>query len=147
MFCEECKGIGCVNCYGRQAAEADRKKRDDDSRRLRIVPMSRRCLIDILNASRNGDCVTLDGGDWLPEDVEIVDVRLTGGLQAGGFQVIADNGGAGLWIQGSEIDDIDSIDFEDWPVNLVVNGKLFARGELIEVDGELGVRLLKVAGN
>ncbi|OGQ92174.1 MAG: hypothetical protein A2289_02485 [Deltaproteobacteria bacterium RIFOXYA12_FULL_58_15] len=31
------------------------------------------------------------------------------------------------------------------PVDLVVNGKLFARGELIEVDGELGVRLLQVA--
>jgi len=30
------------------------------------------------------------------------------------------------------------------PVDLVVNGKLFARGELIEVDGELGVRLLQV---
>jgi flagellar motor switch protein FliM len=32
------------------------------------------------------------------------------------------------------------------PVDLVVNGKVFARGELIEVDGELGVRLLQVAG-
>jgi flagellar motor switch protein FliM len=32
------------------------------------------------------------------------------------------------------------------PVNLVVNGKLFARGELIEVDGELGVRLIQVVG-
>ena len=32
------------------------------------------------------------------------------------------------------------------PVNLVVNGKLFARGELIEVDGELGVRLTQVSG-
>lgn len=33
------------------------------------------------------------------------------------------------------------------PVDLVVNGKLFARGELIEVDGELGVRLLQVIGD
>lgn len=32
------------------------------------------------------------------------------------------------------------------PVDLVVNGKVFARGELIEVDGELGVRLLHVVG-
>jgi len=32
------------------------------------------------------------------------------------------------------------------PVDLVVNGKLFARGELIEVDGELGVRLTQVVG-
>lgn len=33
------------------------------------------------------------------------------------------------------------------PVDLVVNGKLFARGELIEVDGELGVRLVQVVGS
>ncbi len=33
------------------------------------------------------------------------------------------------------------------PVNLVVNGKLFGRGELIEVDGELGVRLIQVVGS
>ncbi len=32
------------------------------------------------------------------------------------------------------------------PVDLVVNGKLFARGELIEVDGELGVRLVQIVG-
>jgi type III secretion system YscQ/HrcQ family protein len=32
------------------------------------------------------------------------------------------------------------------PVDLVVNGKLFARGELIEVEGELGVKLLHVPG-
>jgi type III secretion system YscQ/HrcQ family protein len=31
-------------------------------------------------------------------------------------------------------------------VDLVVNGKVFARGELIEVDGELGVRLVQVIG-
>ncbi|MBI3180454.1 MAG: FliM/FliN family flagellar motor switch protein [Deltaproteobacteria bacterium] len=33
------------------------------------------------------------------------------------------------------------------PVDLVVNGKLLARGELIEVDGELGVRLMQIAGS
>ena len=32
------------------------------------------------------------------------------------------------------------------PVDLVVNNKLFARGELVEVDGELGVRLVHVTG-
>jgi type III secretion system YscQ/HrcQ family protein len=32
------------------------------------------------------------------------------------------------------------------PVDLVVNDKLFARAELVEVDGELGVRLIKVVG-
>lgn len=32
------------------------------------------------------------------------------------------------------------------PVDLVVNDKLFARGELVEIDGELGVRLVHVTG-
>lgn len=32
------------------------------------------------------------------------------------------------------------------PVDLVVGGKLFAKGELLEVDGELGVRLTHVTG-
>lgn len=32
------------------------------------------------------------------------------------------------------------------PVDLVVNGKLLGRGELIEVDGELGVRLVQIVG-
>jgi type III secretion system YscQ/HrcQ family protein len=32
------------------------------------------------------------------------------------------------------------------PVDLVINGKVFAKGELIEVDGELGVRLVQVVG-
>lgn len=31
------------------------------------------------------------------------------------------------------------------PVNLIVNDRVFARGELIEVDGELGVRLIQLA--
>lgn len=31
------------------------------------------------------------------------------------------------------------------PVDLVVNNRIFARGELIEVDGELGVRLIQLA--
>jgi flagellar motor switch protein FliM len=30
-------------------------------------------------------------------------------------------------------------------VDLVVNNRVFARGELIEVDGELGVRLVQLA--
>ena len=30
-------------------------------------------------------------------------------------------------------------------VDIVVNGKLFARGELVEIDGKLGVKILKLA--
>jgi flagellar motor switch/type III secretory pathway protein FliN len=33
------------------------------------------------------------------------------------------------------------------PVDLVIGGKLFAKGELIEVDGELGVRLTQLTGS
>ena len=33
------------------------------------------------------------------------------------------------------------------PVDLVVNDKLFARGELVEVDGELGIRLVQITGS
>ena len=33
------------------------------------------------------------------------------------------------------------------PVQLVIGGKLFAQGELIEVDGEMGVRLTQLTGN
>lgn len=67
--------------------------------------------------------------------IEIVDLRLSGGLGAGGFQVIADNGGGGLWIQGTEISDLDAIDFDDWPVNLVVNGEVVHEGNSAAVLG------------
>ncbi len=32
------------------------------------------------------------------------------------------------------------------PIDLSVNGKIVARGELVEVDGNLGVRVLSLAG-
>ena len=32
------------------------------------------------------------------------------------------------------------------PVDLSVNGKVIARGELVEVEGQLGVRVLSLAG-
>ena len=32
------------------------------------------------------------------------------------------------------------------PVELSVNGKIVARGELVEVEGHLGVRILSLAG-
>jgi 2-keto-4-pentenoate hydratase len=67
--------------------------------------------------------------------IEIVDLRLSGGLQAGGLQVIADNGGAGLWIEGREIEDFDSIDLDDWPVNLVVNAEVLHEGNAAAVMG------------
>lgn len=68
--------------------------------------------------------------------IEIVDLRIAGGLGgAGGLQVIADNGGGGLWIQGAEIDDLDSIDFDDWPVNLVINGEVVHEGNASAVLG------------
>lgn len=67
--------------------------------------------------------------------IEIADLRLSGGLASGGLQVIADNAAAGLWIQGTEISDIGGIDFDDWPVNLVVNGALVHQGNASAVLG------------
>jgi flagellar motor switch protein FliM len=32
------------------------------------------------------------------------------------------------------------------PVDLSVNGKIVARGELVEIEGQLGVRVLTIAG-
>jgi flagellar motor switch protein FliM len=32
------------------------------------------------------------------------------------------------------------------PVDLSVNGKVVARGELVEIEGQLGVRILSLAG-
>jgi flagellar motor switch protein FliM len=32
------------------------------------------------------------------------------------------------------------------PIYLSVNGKVVARGELVEIDGNLGVRILSLAG-
>jgi flagellar motor switch/type III secretory pathway protein FliN len=32
------------------------------------------------------------------------------------------------------------------PLDLSVNGKIIARGELVEVEGNLGVRILSLAG-
>ncbi|MDP6873531.1 MAG: fumarylacetoacetate hydrolase family protein [Alphaproteobacteria bacterium] len=60
--------------------------------------------------------------------IEVVDLRYTGGLAAGGLQVIADNAAAGFWLAGTEYTDLDAIDFEDWPVTLHINGELVAEG-------------------
>jgi 2-keto-4-pentenoate hydratase len=67
--------------------------------------------------------------------IEIVDLRLAGGLAAGGLPLIADNGGGGLWIQGAEIGDFERIDLDDWPVNLLVNGALVHEGNAAAVLG------------
>jgi flagellar motor switch/type III secretory pathway protein FliN len=32
------------------------------------------------------------------------------------------------------------------PLDLSVNGKVVARGELVEIDGNLGIRILSLAG-
>ena len=67
--------------------------------------------------------------------IEVVDLRFTGGMAAGGMQVIADNSAAGYWLAGTEYTDLDAIDFEDWPVTLHINGELVAEGNSANVLG------------
>jgi len=67
--------------------------------------------------------------------IEVVDLRYTSGLGAGGMQVIADNSAAGHWVKGAEIADLDAVDFDDWPVNLLINGELAAEGNASNVLG------------
>ncbi len=67
--------------------------------------------------------------------IEVVDFRYTGGMAAGGMQIIADNSAASFWLAGPEITDLDSIDFDDWPVTLHINGELAASGNCSNVMG------------
>ncbi len=67
--------------------------------------------------------------------IEVVDLRYTSGLGAGGMQIIADNAAGSHWIAGAEIADPDAVDFEDWPVNLLINGELAAEGNAANVLG------------
>ena len=67
--------------------------------------------------------------------IEAVDLRYTGAVGAGGLQVIADNSAAGYWVAGTEIADLDAVDFEDWPVSLSFNDELAGTGNAANVLG------------
>jgi 2-keto-4-pentenoate hydratase len=67
--------------------------------------------------------------------IEVVDTRYTGGLAAGGLQVIADNSAACFWLAGTEFEDLDAVDFDDFPVTLHINGELAAEGNSSNVLG------------
>ncbi len=79
--------------------------------------------------------------------IEVVDLRFTGGMAAGGLQVIADNSAAGYWLAGTEYTELDAIDFEDWPVSLHVNGTLVAEGNSANVLGNPLNSLMFLANN
>ena len=67
--------------------------------------------------------------------IEVVDLRYTSGIGTGGLQVIADNSAAGYWVQGAEIVDPGAVDFDDWPVSLIINGEVAAEGNAANVLG------------
>ena len=67
--------------------------------------------------------------------IEVVDLRYDAGMGAGGLQIIADNSAAGYWIKGTDIADVDAVNFEDWPVTLHINGALAAEGNASNVLG------------
>ena len=49
-----------------------------------------------------------------------------------------------LALQVGQVVDLNRVAGE--PVEMSVNGKVVARGELVEVEGHLGVRILSLAG-
>ena len=67
--------------------------------------------------------------------IEVVDLRYEGGMAAGGLQIVADNSAAGYWIKGSDIEDLDAVNFEDWPVTLHINGAQAVEGNASNVLG------------
>ena len=67
--------------------------------------------------------------------IEVVDLRYTGGMAAGGLQVIADNSAASFWLAGTEYEDLNTVDFDDFPVTLHINGKLVVEGNCANVLG------------
>ena len=67
--------------------------------------------------------------------IEVVDTRYTAGMAAGGLQVIADNSAAGFWVAGTEYNDLNAVDFEDFAVTLLINGELAAEGNSSNVLG------------
>ncbi|HJM93076.1 MAG: fumarylacetoacetate hydrolase family protein [Alphaproteobacteria bacterium] len=79
--------------------------------------------------------------------IEVVDLRFTGGMAAGGLQVIADNSAAGYWLAGTEYNDLDAIDFEDWPVSLHVNSARVTEGNSANVIGNPLNSLIFLANN
>lgn len=60
--------------------------------------------------------------------IEVVDLRYTGGMAAGGLQIIADQGAAAYWVKGAERAGLDGIDFEDHPVSLSIDGQVVREG-------------------
>ncbi len=77
----------------------------------------------------------LAGVDQLAVSIEVVDSRYLDLAGAGGLQVIADSGGAGVWIEGPATADFHDLDFEDYPATLRVNGKAVATGNSANVYG------------
>jgi 2-keto-4-pentenoate hydratase len=67
--------------------------------------------------------------------IEVVDFRLSGGFQAGGLQLIADNGAHGHWVTGREFADLDAVDWEDFEVSLKIDDAVVQSGNSATVMG------------
>ena len=88
------------------------------------------------NADAEGDTDNLIETEGLLRDIPSPVVVELGRLRLNTSQVVRLRSGQILRLHRGPND----------PVDLVINDKLFARGELVEVEGELGVRLLHVVG-
>lgn len=75
------------------------------------------------------------GIDTLVPAIEVVDSRFQANPPGGGLTVIADSGGAGYWIKGTETTAFQELDFEDCSATLLINGEPVAEGHSTNVYG------------
>ena len=90
--------------------------------------------LDILKAPYKPEIVCESISAVLPS-IELVDSRFEDWTVVGVKNLIADNAVHAHWIYGDEINNLNSINFNNHSVNLLINGKLIDKGNSINVMG------------
>ena len=90
--------------------------------------------LDILKAPYKPEIVCESISAVLPS-IELVDSRFEDWTSVGVKNLIADNAVHAHWIYGDEINNLNSIDFNNHPVDLFINGNLIDKGNSNNVMG------------
>ena len=90
--------------------------------------------LDILKAPYKPEVVCESISAALPS-IELVDSRFEDWTVVGVKNLIADNAVHAHWIYGDEINNLNSINFNNHPVDLLINGKLIDKGNSNNVMG------------
>ena len=90
--------------------------------------------LDIIKAPYKPEIVYESISAVLPS-IELVDSRFEDWTVVGVKNLIADNAVHAHWIYGDEINNLNSINFNNHSVNLLINGKLIDKGNSINVMG------------